>query len=89
MLHLLCEFAKDRAARAAKVDDFTLGELIRAIQNPDYWARLGLNHDRGIIRQRLDRVRQIRNKVMHFDADGISPADKRFLTDTRRILQEL
>lgn len=78
-----------RAARVARVDDFSLGELIRAIENPEYWARLGLNHDRGIILQRLDRVRTIRNKVMHFDADGISPADKTFLTDTRRILQEL
>jgi len=78
-----------RAAGAAKVDDFTLGELIRAIQNPEYWAKLGLNHDRTILLQRMDRVRQIRNKVMHFDADGLLPADKSYLTETRRILQDL
>jgi len=41
-----------RAAAAAKVDDFTLGELIRAIQNPDYWAKLNLNHDRAILLKR-------------------------------------
>ena len=72
-----------------RVDDLTLGELIRALQNPDYWQRLGFKHDRAVLLNRLDRVRKIRNRVMHFDADGIPAADKCYLKETRRILQEL
>ena len=79
----------ERAENAACVDDLTLGELIRAIQNPQFWDRLGFKHDRAILLNRLERVRKIRNRVMHFDADGISPEDKVYLKDTRRILQEL
>src|SRR6266496_628882 len=72
-----------------RVDDLTLGELIRAIQNPEFWQRLGLNHDRKILLDRLERVRKIRNRIMHFDADGIALAEKCYLKETRRILQEL
>lgn len=71
------------------MDDLSLGELIRGIQDPAYWAKLGLHHDRSIILKRFDRVRTIRNKVVHFDADGILPAEKLYLMGTRRILQEL
>jgi hypothetical protein len=72
-----------------RVDDLTLGELIRAIQNTGFWERLGLNHDRAILLNRLERARKIRNRIMHFDADGISPTEKCYLKETRRILQEL
>jgi hypothetical protein len=76
-------------AEVKRVDDLTLGELIRAIQNPEFWQRLGLNHDRTILLDRLERVRKIRNRIMDFDADGIAPAEKCYLKETRRILQEL
>jgi predicted transcriptional regulator len=76
-------------ADVKRVDDLTLGELIRAIQNTGFWQRLGLNHDRTILLNRLERVRKIRNRIMHFDADGIAPTEKCYLKDTRRILQEL
>jgi hypothetical protein len=79
----------ERAENAACVDDLTLGELIRAIQSPQSWDRLGFKHDRAILLNRLERVRKIRNRVMHFDADGISSEDKTYLKETRRILQEL
>jgi hypothetical protein len=72
-----------------RADDLTLGELIRAIQNPEFWQRLSLNHDRKILLDRLERVRKIRNRIMHFDADGIAAPEKCYLKETRRILQEL
>lgn len=78
-----------RAERTTKVDDLSLGELIRGIQEPAYWTKLGLHHDHTIILQRFDCIRKIRNKVMHFNADGITPEDKIYLMETRRILQEL
>jgi predicted transcriptional regulator len=89
LLKLVDERDAARADRTTKVDNLTLGELIRAIENPANWDRLGLNHDRTIILQRLHRVRDIRNKVMHFDADPLLPSDKSYLTETRRILQEM
>jgi len=72
-----------------RVDDLTLGELIRAIQNTGFWDRMGLNHDRAILLNRLERARKIRNRIMHFDAEGISSAEKCYLKETRRILQQL
>lgn len=89
LLKLVDERDASRVDRTTKVDDLTLGELIRAIENPENWNRLGLNHDRTIILQRLYRVRDIRNKVMHFDADPLLLVDKYYLTETRRILQEM
>src|SRR5438132_2686853 len=71
-----------RAESAAQVDNLSLGELIRAIQNPEYWQRLGFNHDRTILLNRLERVRKIRNQIMQFDADGITGADKCYLKET-------
>jgi predicted transcriptional regulator len=89
LLHLIDERDASRAARAMKVDDLTLGELIRALEKPEYWKRLGFNHDRSLVLQRLYHVRDIRNKVMHFDADPLPQKDKDYLADTRRILQDI
>ncbi len=88
-LHSLADERDITRADIARVDDLTLGELIRAIQNPEFWQRLGLNHDRTILLNRLERVRKIRNRIMHFDADGIAAPEKCYLKETRRILQEL
>ena len=78
-----------RADRTTQVEDLTLGELIRAIQKPEFWERLKLGYEREILLKRFEALGKIRNKVMHFDADGISPADKEYLKETRRMLQEL
>lgn len=43
---------------------------------PDYWLKLNLNHDHPIILERLDRVNEIRYKVMHFDADPLKAEEK-------------
>jgi predicted transcriptional regulator len=88
-LHSLADERDITRADIERVDDLTLGELIRAIQNPEFWQRLGLNHDRTILLNRLERVRKIRNRIMHFDADGIAPPEKCYLKETRRILQEM
>jgi predicted transcriptional regulator len=88
-LHSLADERDVTRADIARVDDLTLGELIRAIQDPEFWQRLGLNHDRAILLNRLERVRKIRNRIMHFDADGIASTEKCYLKETRRLLQEL
>jgi predicted transcriptional regulator len=53
--------------------DLTFGEYVRLLENPDNWKKLKLQLDRGIVVKSLSDVRLIRNDVMHFDPDGISP----------------
>jgi hypothetical protein len=71
------------------VADLTFGDYVRILQTPDNWARLGLAIDRSIFTKDLDRVREVRNDVMHFDPDGLDPTDVGFLQKFVRLLQML
>jgi CBS domain-containing protein len=73
----------------AGVSDLTFGEYIRLLQNPESWKKLKTEVDRGVFVARLDRVRQIRNDVMHFDPDGIPDEDLDVLRDFARFLENL
>ncbi len=72
-----------------KVSDLTLGEYIRLIENPDKWKKLSLNIDRGVFTEKLEEIRQIRNDVMHFDADNLAEQDVNKLREFVRLLQSL
>lgn len=71
------------------VADLTFGEYIRLLENPDNWSRLQIEVDRKTFVDLLDKVRKIRNDVMHFDPDGIPPEDLRALRDFAAFLQRL
>lgn len=71
------------------VEDLTFGEYTRLLENPDSWARAGIELDRARVIKRLHRTREIRNDVMHFSPDGISPEDREFLRDTVAFMQRL
>lgn len=53
------------------VADLTLGEYIRLLENPARWNKLSVPIDRKTFVAELERVRGIRNDVMHFDPDPI------------------
>jgi CBS domain-containing protein len=55
--------------------DLTLGELVRLLQEPNNWQRLGLRIDRKLFVADVEEIRRIRNEVMHFDPDGIAEDD--------------
>lgn len=76
-----------RAVR--RVADLTYGEYVRLCQSPDTWARLQLPIDRSVFAAKLDRIREIRNDVMHFDPDGIGDADLKTLRDFARFVRSL
>jgi CBS domain-containing protein len=57
------------------VYDLTFGEYIRLLENEKRWLQLSLDIDRKIFIGALDKVRQIRNDVMHFDPDPVSEED--------------
>jgi len=57
------------------VADLNFGEYVRLLENPEHWANLNLAVNRGVFTKRLDRVRELRNDVMHFDPDPFVDKD--------------
>ena len=58
--------AADGDERVRRPDDLTFGGYCRLLQRKDWWARLKLQVDHAVFKERLETVRQIRNAVMHF-----------------------
>jgi hypothetical protein len=64
---------EDNARSVESADDLTLGEVGRLIENPEQWSKLGWPLDRKEFVQAFDEIRDIRNDVMHFSPDPLSP----------------
>ena len=62
---------EDEKREIMSIDDLNFGEYLRLLENDKNWKKLKLNTDRKDFIEALDKVRQIRNDVMHFDPDGI------------------
>ena len=69
--------------------DLTLAGYHSLLGKTEHWARLRLNVDRYEFREHLDRVRNIRNNLMHFNPDGLSPDEIGTLHDLARFFEEL
>lgn len=69
--------------------DLTFGEYIRLIEGQDSWKKLRLAIDRAALVSQLNRVRDIRNDVMHFDPDGPEENDLIFLREFAQFLKRL
>lgn len=80
---------EDQGREVASVADLTLGETIRLVQDPERWRRTGLQIDRASFVKELDRVREVRNDVMHFDPDPISDEDHDALRAFVRFLHQV
>lgn len=78
-----------RQERIKSVADLTFGEYIRLIQHPERWEKLGLRVDRMVFCDEMDKVREIRNDVMHFDPDGIDEQQYDQLRRFSRMISEL
>ena len=79
----------DNERKVERVADLTFGAYVRLLEHQDRWQQLELPIDRVIFCKALDRVRVIRNDVMHFDPDGIPPDDLEHLRTFNRFLQRL
>ncbi len=77
----------DRAVRSPS--DLTFGEYVRLLSAETNWVKLGVKIDRVEFIKQLDRVRRIRNDVMHFDPDGIDPDNKKFLSEFAQFLNRV
>jgi hypothetical protein len=69
--------------------DLSFGEYIRLIEPEMRWKKLKMEIDRVEFLQRLKRVRDIRNDVMHFNPDGLDPGDMHFLSEFAQFLKRL
>jgi len=79
----------DADRKIENVANLTFGEYIRLLDTPKNWGRLNFKLDRLECVKRLREVGRIRNDVMHFHPDGISPADMELLRETRKFLNSL
>lgn len=75
--------------RGKGVDDLTVGEYIVLLQRPGAWETLGLALDPDEFRSGLERVRSIRNRVMHFDPTGLDEREVGYLREFARFLRRL
>jgi CBS domain-containing protein len=75
--------------KISEVSDLTFGGYVRLLQNDSRWARLKINLDRVEFTNTLDRIREIRNDVMHFDPDPLAADDLRLLQNFVAFLQDL
>jgi len=71
------------------VFDLTFGEYVRLLQKEENWAQLNVKIDRKTFTAWLDKVREVRNDVMHFDPDPMDPADLCLLRDIAGFLVRL
>jgi hypothetical protein len=79
----------DRDRKITRVADLSFGEYVRLLENDAQWQRIRLPIDRQVFVALLDRVREIRNDVMHFDPDGVPPEDLERLRYFANLLQRL
>jgi CBS domain-containing protein len=69
--------------------DLNFGEYIRLVENEIHWKKLRLEVDRAAFVSQLNRVREIRNDVMHFDPDGLDDDDLTFIREFAQFLKRL
>lgn len=84
-----CKHDADDDRNIKGVADLTFGEYIRLLENEDRWEKFGVQIDRVTFCKGLDDVRRIRNDVMHFDPDGVTPDDLERLRDCTKFLRRL
>jgi hypothetical protein len=79
----------DQGRTITRAADLAFGEYARLLQDPQRWTKLGLPIDRAIFIAELERVRVIRNDVMHFDPDPLSDSQLDLLRQVAKFLRSL
>ncbi len=80
---------RDSERNIETVADLNFGEYLRLCQNPEIWAKLNLSIDRKTFCDTLEKIREIRNNIMHFDPDGLEIESIEILRSFVRLLQTL
>ncbi|MFC3451299.1 restriction system modified-DNA reader domain-containing protein [Amycolatopsis speibonae] len=69
-------------------DQLTIGDYQRVLENNNAWEQLGWPLDRSVFIGRLNTIRDIRNKVMHFHPDPIQEDAVEKLRQFNRLLHQ-
>lgn len=80
---------EEKPKEIKNLSDLSFGQYVRILEDPKKFEKLKLNIDRNIITQQLEKVRKIRNDVMHFDPDGITSKDLDVLRQTASFLHKI
>jgi CBS domain-containing protein len=72
-----------------RLEDLNFGGYVRLIENESHFNKLELNLERKLLIQQLNKVREIRNDVMHFDPEGIDPSELDYLRNTANFLASI
>lgn len=81
--------ADTTAPKPNSISDLSFGGYIRLVQRPQVWQRLALNINQASLVKQLEDVRQIRNDVMHFDPDPMTPKQLDVLKNAAKFMQQL
>ena len=71
-----------------ELEELTMGELQRALENPTNWNALGLVFDRNIFIGALNEAREYRNRLMHF-RDPLTDSEMTSLTNFCDMVREI
>jgi hypothetical protein len=83
------KFPDDTEREVEGVADLTFGEYLRLLEPEKHWTKLKLEIDRVEFIKRLEKIREIRNDVMHFDPDGLEEEDLNTLREFAQFLKRL
>ena len=62
----LIEYGLSGNSPIVELEELTMGELQRILEFPKHWNALDMVYDRGVFISGLNRVREYRNRLMHF-----------------------
>ena len=79
----------DIERRIESHDDLTFGDYQRMVEHPERFEVLGWPLDRRTFVKALDDVREIRNRVAHFDPDPLEPEAVALLRNFLYMLRDL
>lgn len=71
------------------IDELTFGAYCQIFEEPEYWEKLNLKNEQSDFNNYLNEVRLIRNKVMHFEPEGIDVDEMKSLRKMVRYLSEI
>jgi hypothetical protein len=67
----------------------SFGDYVRILQRPDRWKKVGISLDQTLFVTKLDEIRMIRNKVMHFNPNGLGEDDMQKLRKFAALLRQV
>jgi CBS domain-containing protein len=79
----------DKARTVSGVHDLSFGEYQRLLEHPENWNKLPFGIDRKTFLRKLDRIREVRNEVMHFSPDPPEESELEELRSFVRCLKTL